>query len=72
MANYKTGAQRYNDKMDKIFKNSEELGNHTLHGSTESKAKSEALKKKMSYKKASKLAIEHEVEKSRVYPKLLK
>lgn len=35
MANYKTGAQRYNDRMDKIFKKSEELGNHTLHGSTE-------------------------------------
>lgn len=46
MANHKTGAQRYNDRMDKIFKKSEELGNHTLHGSTEKKAKSEALKRK--------------------------
>lgn len=45
MVNYKTGAQRYNDRMDKIFKKSEEAGHHTLHGSTE--AKSEALKKKM-------------------------
>lgn len=39
MANYKTGAQRYNDRMDKIFKRSEELGNHTLHGSTEGSKK---------------------------------
>lgn len=50
MANHTTGAQRYNKRMDAIFAKSEELGNHTLHGSTEhkkSKAKSEALKNKM-------------------------
>ena len=43
MANYKTGAQRYNDKMDKIFKKSEELGHHGLH--SESHSKHKALKK---------------------------
>ena len=43
MANYKTGAQRYNDRMDKIFEKSEKLGNHTLHGSTEGKARHKAL-----------------------------
>ena len=48
MANYKTGAQRYNDRMDKIFKRSEELGNHTLHGSTE---KSSAMSKALEAKK---------------------
>jgi hypothetical protein len=41
MANHTTGAQRYNARMDKIFARSEELGNHTLHGSTE---KSSAFK----------------------------
>lgn len=45
MANYKTGAQRYNDKMEKIFAKSEALGNHTLHGSTEKK---HSMAKKMS------------------------
>lgn len=39
MANYKTGAQRYNDRMDKIFAKSEELGHHSLHGSKEKVAK---------------------------------
>ena len=34
-----TSAQRYNRNMDKIFARSEELGNHTLHGSTEKKHK---------------------------------
>ena len=31
MANYKTGAQRYNDRMDKIFARSKEL-NEKYHG----------------------------------------
>ena len=31
MANYKTGAQRYNDRMDKIFAKSKEL-NEKYHG----------------------------------------
>lgn len=52
MANYKTGAQRHNDRMDKIFKKSEELGHHTLHGSTEGKKKVMAKKLEARSKKA--------------------
>ncbi len=47
MANYKTGAQRYNDRMDKIFKKSVELGHHTLHGTTEAHEKKKHVAKKM-------------------------
>ena len=51
MANYKTGAQRYNDRMNKIFRKSEELGNHTLHGSKEAKAKAlNGMKKRIDSK----------------------
>ena len=59
MANHKTGAQRYNDKMDKIFKRSEELGNHTLHGSTEKPDhRSEAMKKSMAKKMTKKKELD--------------
>ncbi len=59
MANYKTGAQRYNDKMSKIFERSKEL-NKKYHGvdhfgsqdnrseaMKKSQGKSKALKNKM-------------------------
>lgn len=46
MSNHTTGAQRYNARMDKIFVRSEELGHHTLHGSTEGKKDSVAKKMK--------------------------
>lgn len=46
MANYKTGAQRYNDRMDKIFKRSEELGHHSLHGTEEKEKKNNKLEEK--------------------------
>ncbi len=48
MANHKTGAQRYNDRMDKIFTRSKEL-NEKYHGKDSfgsNKAKSKALEKK--------------------------
>ncbi len=54
MANHKTGAQRYNDRMDKIFARSKEL-NMKYHGkdsfgSTKPKsAHSKALAKKMEH-----------------------
>jgi hypothetical protein len=47
MANYKTGAQRYNDRMDKIFAHSKEL-NEKYHGKDSfgtQKSKSKALSK---------------------------
>lgn len=50
MANHKTGAQRRNDRMDKIFANSKEL-NEKYHGkdSFGTQAKSKALDKKKHY-----------------------
>jgi len=46
MANHKTGAQRYNDKMDKIFARSKEL-NEKYHGKDSfGSAKSKAIKAK--------------------------
>ena len=64
MANHKTGAQRYNDRMDKIFKRSEELGNHTLHGSTEKRK--EVAKKMVNGKKVTP-KMEHAAEKTGFY-----
>jgi hypothetical protein len=50
MANYKTGAQRYNDRMDKIFEKSEKLGHHSLHSSPKAKSKALAKKKEVAGK----------------------
>lgn len=51
MANYKTGAQRYNDRMNKIFEKSEKLGHHSLHSGHEAhESKSQEKKEHMAKK----------------------
>ena len=59
MANYKTGAQRYNDRMDKIFQRSKEL-NMKYHGVDHFGSqdhRSEAMKKSQVKSKAIKSKI---------------
>jgi hypothetical protein len=57
MANYKTGAQRYNDRMNKIFERSRASGHNSLHPETKGqieKNKGEYEKKHNMAKKMSK------------------
>lgn len=62
MANYKTGAQRYNDKMDKIFARSKEL-NEKYHGKDSFGSEKEKKTHSMpQYKKIDKIAEKDSIE----------